>query len=172
MDVYGDSPTIVTVWLTVLPKLSILILLLELYLQIVGFENFFTAIPYEYFVNFNHLSELPYIVSQFLDQVGGYNNYVEIWLANPHLNLTHPDEFFELGIKTIHEVNISDIQKLFNITSNDIYWNYFLNPQTFFIEGSNMALNNLLFISSLLSLIIGTVLGLAQSQIKRLLAYT
>jgi len=36
--------------------------------------------------------------------------------------------------------------------------------------GGNSALKNLLFISSLLSLIIGTVLGLAQSQIKRLLA--
>ena len=93
MDVYGDSPTIVTVWLSVLPKLSILILLLEIYLQIDSLENYF-------------------IISNF---------------------------------------NIGDI---FNNLSG------------------NNALNNLLFISSLLSLIIGTVLGLAQSQIKRLMAYS
>jgi NADH:ubiquinone oxidoreductase subunit 2 (subunit N) len=38
------------------------------------------------------------------------------------------------------------------------------------LGGSSVALPDLLFISSLLSLIIGTVLGLAQTQIKRLLA--
>jgi NADH-ubiquinone oxidoreductase chain 2 len=38
------------------------------------------------------------------------------------------------------------------------------------VDISTHVLNNLLFISSLLSLIIGTVLGLAQSELKRLLA--
>ena len=41
------------------------------------------------------------------------------------------------------------------------------------INGSeNIILKNLLLISSLLSLIIGTVVGLAQTKIKRLLAYS
>ena len=33
-DVYDDTPTIVTIWLTIMPKIAILILLLELYTQI------------------------------------------------------------------------------------------------------------------------------------------
>src|ERR1700719_693168 len=33
-DVYNDSPTIVTIWLTIIPKISIIILLLELQTQI------------------------------------------------------------------------------------------------------------------------------------------
>src|ERR1700710_1412045 len=33
-DVYDDTPTIVTIWLTIMPKISILILLLELHTQI------------------------------------------------------------------------------------------------------------------------------------------
>ena len=30
MDVYDDSPTLVTIWLTIMPKISILIFLLQL----------------------------------------------------------------------------------------------------------------------------------------------
>ena len=73
-DVYDDSPTIVTIWLTIMPKISILMFLLDLYLG-----------------------------------------------------------------STIN---------------------------------NNTILSNLLLISSLLSLIIGTVVGLAQNRIKRLLAYS
>src|SRR5882757_8263711 len=80
-DVYDDSPTIVTIWLTIMPKISIIILLLELLKSI------------------NILSDL--------------------------------------------------------LSENIIY-----------------VLKNLLLISSLLSLIIGTVVGLAQTKIKRLLAYS
>ena len=77
-DVYDESPTIVTIWLTIMPKLSILIFLLEIHSQI----------------------------------------------GNSLLTI------FSLSLK------------------------------------------NLLLISSLLSLIIGTIVGLAQSRIKRLLAYS
>ena len=75
-DVYDDSPTIVTIWLTIMPKISILIFLLEIQ-----------------------------------SQIG--NSLLTIF---------------------------------------------------------SFSLKNLLLISSLLSLIIGTVVGLAQSRIKRLLA--
>jgi NADH-ubiquinone oxidoreductase chain 2 len=93
-DVYNDSPTIVTIWLTIMPKISILILLLELQVQI-GFAGELTSL------------------SVLSDSLLG-----------------------KIGTSTL------DILK------------------------------NLLLISSLLSLIIGTVVGLAQTKIKRLLAYS
>ena len=80
-DVYDESPTIVTIWLTIMPKISILILILEIYTQITS--------------------------------------------VNPVLE--------SLGLNTI---------------------------------------KFLLLISSLFSLIIGTVVGLTQIKIKRLLAYS
>jgi NADH-ubiquinone oxidoreductase chain 2 len=86
IDVYDDSPTLVTAWLTVMPKLSILILLLQL---LIG--------------------------------VDVYMNIV--------------------------------IQKIIDFLPFNI-------------------LSNLLLLSSLLSLIIGAVVGLSQIKIKRLLAYS
>nr|YP_009504970.1 NADH dehydrogenase subunit 2 [Lyophyllum decastes]AWW14089.1 NADH dehydrogenase subunit 2 [Lyophyllum decastes] len=91
-DVYDETPTIVTIWLTIMPKISILILLLELHTQI---------------------------------GVIGSLNSLTITLSS------------------------------YAIQENSIY-----------------LLKNLLLISSLLSLIIGTVVGLAQTRIKRLLAYS
>lgn len=87
-DVYDETPTIVTIWLTIMPKIGILILLLELHTQIGGIGSLNTLI---------------------IDQI------------------------------TDNTINL---------------------------------LKNLLLISSLLSLIIGTVVGLAQTRIKRLLAYS
>lgn len=92
-DVYDETPTIVTIWLTIMPKISILILLLEIYTQI-----------------------------------------------------------------NIYGITTSDLPLLgsvINIITN---------------EGS--AIKNIFLISSILSLIIGTVVGLAQIKIKRLLAYS
>ena len=86
-DVYDESPTIVTIWLTIMPKISILIFILEIFTQITS------VIP-----NLESLGTMP-----------------------------------GLGFNTII---------------------------------------NLLLISSLFSLIIGTVVGLAQTKIKRLLAYS
>jgi len=109
-DVYDDSPTIVTIWLTIMPKISILVLLIELQTQI-GFLG-----------NIN--------ISSFY-----FNNSIELLES-----IINPD-FYD-GITTI-------------IGENTIY-----------------VLKLLLLISSLLSLIIGTVVGLAQTKIKRLLAYS
>jgi NADH-ubiquinone oxidoreductase chain 2 len=97
-DVYDDTPTIVTIWLTIMPKISVLILLLEIYTQI----------------NISVLSE-----SLLLMQ------------GSPSI--------------------------LFNNLANYDF---------------NLILKNILLISSILSLIIGTVVGLAQIKIKRLLAYS
>lgn len=98
-DVYADSATIITTWLTIMPKISILLILFEIETQISLIENI------------NLILEL-----------------------NPLNNV------------------INSITLNFN---NGYLWN-----------------NNLILISSLLSLLIGTILGLAQSKIKRLLAYS
>jgi len=100
-DVYDDTPTIVTIWLTIMPKISIIILLILL---------------------------------------------------------------VELG--TIGSVNS------LNINNNDILTS--LSSPSFYniIEGNSNLIKNLLLLSSLLSLIIGSVVGLAQTRIKRLLAYS
>jgi NADH-ubiquinone oxidoreductase chain 2 len=84
-DVYDESPTIITIWLTIMPKISILIFILEIFTQITS-------------------------VSPILEMLESM-----------------------VGLNTI---------------------------------------KNLLIISSLFSLIIGTVVGLAQTKIKRLLAYS
>jgi NADH-ubiquinone oxidoreductase chain 2 len=101
-DVYDEVPTIVTIWLTIIPKISILILLLEL--QYYGFTM--------------------------------------------------------LTSETLIEIPTS-ISNIFNVITNPVEAS--IAPLLF---------KNLLLISSLLSLIIGTVVGLAQSRIKRLLAYS
>ena len=99
-DVYDETPTIVTIWLTIMPKIAILILLLEIYTQI----------------NIYGLSTL----------VGG---------AYPSAGV------------------LGTIPNIFTPSGEGVVKNIFL-------------------ISSVLSLIIGTVVGLAQIKIKRLLAYS
>ena len=116
-DVYDDTPTIVTIWLTIMPKIAILILLLELYTQI-G----------------NIVGETTLIINS-----SGYAEIIQI-------------------------LNLSTISNISNITSQSI--------TNIFGDSSMYILKNLLLISSLLSLIIGTVVGLAQTKIKRLLAYS
>jgi NADH-ubiquinone oxidoreductase chain 2 len=91
IDVYNDSPTIVTIWLTIMPKIAITMFLLELY------------------------SHLPDLVSG----------------------------------DTINNLFISLRENM----------------------NSGQVIKYLLLLSSLLSLILGTVVGLAQTKIKRLLAY-
>jgi NADH-ubiquinone oxidoreductase chain 2 len=91
-DVYADSATIITTWLTIIPKISIFLILFEI---------------------------------------------------QTHINI-------------IENINIiSELNPLNNIINNNSLWS-----------------KNLLLISSLLSLLIGTILGLAQSKLKRLLAYS
>jgi len=55
---------------------------------------------------------------------------------------------------------------LSSITNNQLTTSYIIDGNT------GLILKNLLLISSLLSLIIGTIVGLAQTRIKRLLAYS
>jgi len=55
IDVYDDSPTLVTVWLTVMPKISILVLLLQL---LIGVDVYLNLIKIINFIPFNILSNL------------------------------------------------------------------------------------------------------------------
>lgn len=99
-DVYDETPTIVTIWLTIMPKISILIFLLE----------FITNL---------------------------------------------------LSYSTVGSLSISQDTLLILPTVSSII-----------VDNNLLILKNLLLVSSLLSLIIGTVVGLAQTRIKRLLAYS
>ena len=98
-DVYDDTPTIVTIWLTIMPKISILIFLIEIY---------------------------------------------------THIGLTNLSSILEIN-------NLGSI--LGNLSGN--------------VQITTLVIvKNLLLLTSLISLIIGTVVGLGQSKIKRLLAYS
>ena len=94
-DVYADSATIITTWLTIMPKIAIFVILFEI---------------------------------------------------QTHINLIE-------NINIILELNP-------------------LNNSTLSFNNNYLWSKNLLLISSLLSLLIGTILGLAQTKIKRLLAYS
>jgi NADH-ubiquinone oxidoreductase chain 2 len=116
-DVYDETPTIITIWLTIMPKISIIILLLEL---------------------------------QEIITIGTIDS---INLLNINTNV------YNDILNSLNTLNFSSTT--YNLGS--------------LLEGNIMNMNllkNLLLISSLLSLIIGSVVGLAQVRIKRLLAYS
>ena len=108
-DVYDSTPTIVTVWLTIVAKLTIFIF-------IQGFIDFFYP-------------------------VSVLNFFTSIELISPD----YPESFINSMIKEYTNIN-------------------FHNPQ--------YIIKNLLLFSSLLSLLIGTIAGLSQVKIKRLLAFS
>lgn len=137
-DVYDDSPTIVTIWLTIMAKISILVLLLELQTQIGligGFSSLFIS-------------------------SGGYLEVLSSYI-------TESTSLLDLGngLLLYPLTLLSQTLSLENL----IPFNSSVNT---FSTSSVYVLKNLLLISSLLSLIIGTVVGLAQNKIKRLLAYS
>jgi NADH-ubiquinone oxidoreductase chain 2 len=109
-DVYDESPTLVTIWLTIMPKISIFILLLQL-------------------------------------QIG------------VNLNLFLFPNFFESSSTIIGTAD--NVGMVVSGIAAGAEGSIFLN-----------VLTNLLLLSSLLSLIIGSIVGLSQTKIKRLLAYS
>jgi NADH-ubiquinone oxidoreductase chain 2 len=121
-DVYDGTPTIVTTWLTIIPKIAILFILLELQVKIGAFGPLGS-----------------------LGSSGGSTIIVNN--SGYLLNLNQINEFMRIIFTTPFGDNI-------NIVFN------------------NNILKFLLLISATLSLIIGSLLGLAQIRIKRLLAYS
>jgi NADH-ubiquinone oxidoreductase chain 2 len=130
-DVYDGTPTIVTTWLTIIPKIAILFILLELQVKIGAFGPLSLA--------YNSLW-IP------IPEGGGLKTII-VNKSGYLLNLNQINEFINLIFTTPFEDNI-------NIVIN------------------NNILKILLLISATLSLIIGSLLGLAQIRIKRLLAYS
>ncbi len=128
-DVYDGTPTIVTTWLTIIPKISILFILLELQIK--------------------------------LGIVGGLKTII----------INNSGFSYAAGA----EQNINLLSAL-SWSSWDIF-NSNIVTTTASLEGeislfNNNILKSLLLISATLSLIIGSLLGLAQVRIKRLLAYS
>jgi NADH-ubiquinone oxidoreductase chain 2 len=135
-DVYDGTPTIVTTWLTIIPKISILFILLELQIKlgivgglktiIINNSGFSYAAGAEQ--NINLLSALSW----------------SSW------DIFNSAAIFERG--TTEGVAATQLGEISLINNN--------------------ILKSLLLISATLSLIVGSLLGLAQVRIKRLLAYS
>lgn len=123
-DVYDETPTIVTIWLTIMPKIAIILLLLEIQSQIMSIGG----------------------LTPLLNSIQDYNN-----LGGTIITLSEKEILSPLqSIQLMSPLNI------------------------LVMPGANTIsiLKNLFLISSILSLIIGTVVGLAQTRIKRLFAYS
>jgi NADH-ubiquinone oxidoreductase chain 2 len=128
-DVYDGTPTIVTVWLTIVVKLTIFIFLQGL-------------------IEFT----LP-------DSISLINNYVT---------------------SLITPVEQGDGYSITDFTARHSLPNagsslFIAEPQTGienFINRGSVQIKNLLLISSLLSLLVGTIAGLSQNKVKRLLAFS
>jgi NADH-ubiquinone oxidoreductase chain 2 len=145
-DVYDGTPTIVTSWLTIIPKISILILLLELQIQLGN------SIPLAALAN------------------------TTLGVASATFS-SSAVETLPLLLGALYEGSLCSL--LFEEAEEGLISNtgYILNGfNTSIILGSNNTIipviKTLLLISSVLSLIVGSLLGLAQIRIKRLLAYS
>jgi len=123
-DVYDGTPTIVTMYLTILPKIAIFTFLLEISTQL-GIKPILNSIS----LNFSNNS-----YNEITNGIEGVSQMLNIFL-NRDINLISYGETYNSFLVG------SSIYKLFLITS-------------------------------ICSLIIGSVLGLAQVKIKRLLAYS
>ena len=143
-DVYSDVPTYSTTWLIVIVKISTMLFMLLL------IHNIQSAL------NINTLN--------FLDQfyTGKENILNSIYLPSNNYNN--------------YNINIFSYNYDTSILNNFMsFINMYLNiPFSFWYNSySSLGLwTNIISISALLSLIIGTLVGLSQSRIKRLFAYS
>nr|YP_010412004.1 NADH dehydrogenase subunit 2 [Auricularia villosula]URP31164.1 NADH dehydrogenase subunit 2 [Auricularia villosula] len=152
MDVYDDSPTLVTTWLTIMPKISILIFLLQLLIGIDVYLNLFSIGVSQTIDNYN-LSGTT--LEQLLNLL--FDNLVNI--SYKLQGVSTPNYIFN-GVSELNTPNVIELN--INNSLNSV------NPSS----PSVNILTNLLLLSSLLSLIIGAIVGLSQIRIKRLLAYS
>ena len=134
-DVYDKVPTKVTIWLVLIPKLSIFILLFELF-------NIFV-------ISGRSFSDYYLLLHESLSTFESY------LFGNQQL-------LPEKGTIIIESFNIFTPESI--SISNDIL--KFTSSENFYLP------QNLLILSSLISLIIGALLGLSQIRIKRLLAFS
>ena len=71
MDVYDDTPTIVTIWLTIIPKISILILLLDLYTHIDMIDSLTVYHQLWFKLNIDELSKHLLLITSLLSLIIG-----------------------------------------------------------------------------------------------------
>jgi len=122
-DVYDGVPTVITSWITTMPKISIFILLLELNSGIESLPNFFESIS------------LP----------SGRNR---------------------------SPLERRGREQIMTVRSRASLGRHSSNNTLIWFQSQESIFKNLLLICSILSLIIGTVVGLSQYRIKRLLAFS
>ncbi len=177
-DVYDQVPTKVTIWLVIIPKLSIFILLLGILDLVIGTGN---------------SSTLTSIASLVTDGLSGWSGLIGLtW-----------DNYFFLSDYVMHLFLFKFIDNFghanfFNINNDFVGWmNYYRTeiPYDYFFLPVNMGkyiysyhntiflnyfiptiqevlIKNVLVTISIISLIIGSVVGLYQIKIKRLLAFS
>jgi len=145
-DVYDGTPTIVTIWLTIIPKIAILFILLELQIKLGSFGplggGLKTLIVNNsgYLINFNTKA--------------GDLSWANIDLIN--LIFTNPFPALDPLDSAPSLYRGGELSQILGVS---------------LARGDNI-LKTLLLISATLSLIIGSLLGLAQIRVKRLLAYS
>jgi NADH:ubiquinone oxidoreductase subunit 2 (subunit N) len=143
-DVYSDVPTYTTTWLIVIAKVSILIFML------LFVHNIYTAL------NINSLS-----------QVDQYYSNIDHYFNNSNLSFTASNDIIDNNNIFVYNSDISILNNFFSFININIplsFWN---------ASYSSLGLwTNIIIISALFSLIIGTIVGISQSRIKRLFAYS
>ena len=141
-DVYDGTPTIVTIWLTIIPKIAILFILLELQFKLGTFGTLGGGFNTILVNNSGYLLNLNQI-----------NEFISLIFTSPFVPLSFGDSgALPPGVATLPSGGPTEGEGYTNLGFN--------------------ILKTLLLISATLSLIIGSLLGLAQIRIKRLLAYS
>lgn len=136
-DVYDGTPTIITTWLTILPKLAIFGFLLE----------FISGL----FITYDSLSI--YLLPNNMEIYNLFSYFIfEDTYSSDIYNMVRT--FFTIGDQ---EMKVASI---------------FLSSGEENLLSSVNVVQNLILLTSLLSLIIGTVVGLSQVKIKRLLTFS
>lgn len=186
-DVYDQVPTKVTIWLVIIPKISIFILLLNILDIIIGTGNASNFSPlaslvidgvngWSGFINYDYYTGIDYIMNLFLwkildnfdhanffninyDFVGWMNYYRTEISFNYHFLTNHPYYPSYYALKDIMPNYSTDYH-------NTIFLNYFIPTL------QEVLIKNVLIIISVISMIIGAIAGLYQIKIKRLLAYS
>ena len=143
-DVYDGTPTIVTTWLTIIPKIAILFILLELQIKLGSFGLLGGGATLKTIIINNSGYLLNFTLAQ-ATKTEAINEFLNLNLTS----LAHPPLWEQ---------------------QQDLACA--VPPLSFRQGGGDNILKTLLLISATLSLIIGSLLGLAQIRIKRLLAYS
>jgi len=172
-DVYSDVPTFSTTWLIVIAKLSILILMFLL------IHNIHTGL------NLNNLEDLELSYSLAPPPGGPWgapggdnikkSNLLDTTIDTVNTNTTSED-IVNNNLYYLKKISSSPALPAGDVTSswgrslfiNNNFSLSFWNPTY-----TSLGLwTNILTICAILSLIVGTILGLSQSKIKRLFAYS